>query len=356
MGPETGEVDQEHFIKATSQLCDAYLVDEADLPRVRPLIAKAVSRSQDADILLAESLDQAVRAHAQGFSTALFATIRSRGDLAAVRAAVSASVNYVIVQCPGWEVIPLENLIAGARGETRLLAAVEDATGVDLVLATLEVGVDGVLLEHPTVEGVKYAHDAIARVRTRIEEKKEADRMVLTQLEVTRLEPLGLGARVCIDTCDLMRPGEGLLVGCQSSCLFLVEAEVSENPFIETRPFRVNAGPVAHYVLAPASRTKYLIEVRAGDQVLIVNREGANRPANVCRAKVEWRPLILVEAAGTERTAKAIVQNAETIRFVTPEGSKSVAELRPGDRIMARLEEGGRHFGTLVKEESVIER
>jgi 3-dehydroquinate synthase II len=53
---------------------------------------------------------------------------------------------------------------------------------------------------------------------------------------------------------------------------------------------------------------------------------------------------------------KLIAQNAETIRVVTPEGSKAVTDLNKGDKILARVEEGGRHFGTLVKEEAVIER
>ncbi len=32
------------------------------------------------------------------------------------------------------------------------------------------------------------------------------------------------------------------------------------------------------------------------------------------------------------------------------------AELKPGDEVLVRLEEGGRHFGTLVADEMVIER
>ena len=35
---------------------------------------------------------------------------------------------------------------------------------------------------------------------------------------------------------------------------------------------------------------------------------------------------------------------------------KSIAKLNPGDEILVHIEEGGRHFGTLVKEERVIER
>jgi len=43
--------------------------------------------------------------------------------------------------------------------------------------------------------------------------------------------------------------------------------------------------------------------VKAGDQVLVVNFEGTSYPAVVGRAKVERRPLVLVEA---EETAASI--------------------------------------------------
>jgi len=170
------------------------------------------------------------------------------------------------------------------------------------------------------------------------------------------IKQIGTGARVCVDTCDLMKPGEGILVGCQSSGFFLVEAEVHENPHVEPRPFRVNAGPASLYILSSLSRTKYLSELKAGDEVLIVNRKGHTRSTNVGRVKIEWRPLIFIEAEHEGKRIKTIVQNAETIRLVTSSGSKSVAELKPGDEVLAHVIEGGRHFGTLVKEETVIER
>ena len=66
--------------------------------------------------------------------------------------------------------------------------------------------------------------------------------------------------------------------------------------------------------------------------------------------------MILLEAKHGEKTFKTILQNAETIRLVTVDGSKSVTELKQGDKVLVYVTEGGRHFGTLVKEETVIER
>lgn len=56
---------------------------------------------------------------------------------------------------------------------------------------------------------------------------------------------LRLLCRVCVDLCSSMVPGEGLLVGSFARGLFLVQAECQESDYINSRPFRVNAGPVS---------------------------------------------------------------------------------------------------------------
>jgi 3-dehydroquinate synthase II len=66
--------------------------------------------------------------------------------------------------------------------------------------------------------------------------------------------------------------------------------------------------------------------------------------------------MTIVEAEINGRNFAIILQNAETVRLVSEESSKSVSELKAGDEVLARVEEGGRHFGTLVADEMVIER
>jgi 3-dehydroquinate synthase II len=66
--------------------------------------------------------------------------------------------------------------------------------------------------------------------------------------------------------------------------------------------------------------------------------------------------MVLVEARLGNRTVKTILQNAETVRLITPNGSKPVSELKAGDEVLVRLEKGGRHFGTRVSEEMVVEK
>jgi len=274
-------------------------------------------------------------------------TIEGKEDEETAIEAAELSSDYLIVYTPDWKIIPLENLIAKTRGKTKLLAQVSSAKEAKLALETLELGADGVVLKTANLEQLKETADFA---------KKGSLKLDLVAVKVVELKEIGTGARVCIDTCDLMKPGEGILVGCQSSGLFLVQAEVHESPYVETRPFRVNAGPLSLYTFVSSSRTRYLSELKAGDEVLVVDREGKVRLTNVARAKIEWRPMLLIEAEYKGKRIKTIAQNAETIRVVTPEGSKSVTDLEKGDKILAHVEEGGRHFGTLVKEEAVIER
>jgi 3-dehydroquinate synthase II len=147
-----------------------------------------------------------------------------------------------------------------------------------------------------------------------------------------------------------------MLIGSQSAGLFLVEAEVHKNPHVEPRPFRVNAGPVSSYVLTPGMKTRYLSELAAGDEILIVNRSGRTRTGHVGRVKIERRPMTVVQTEAAGRLFSIILQNAETVRLVSASSSSPVSDLKSGSPVLLRVEEGGRHFGTLVPDEMVIER
>ena len=262
--------------------------------------------------------------------------------------AAELGVDYVIINCLDWRVIPLENLIAKARGKSKLIAEVATAEDAKLVLEALELGADGVLLKTSNP-------DELAKTAKLV--KEQTPKLTLTTAKILATKPINSGARVCVDTVDLMVPGEGMLVGCQSAGFFLVEAEVNENPYVASRPFRVNAGAASNYTLTFLQGTRYLSELNAGDEVLIINREGTARITNVGRSKIEFRPLLLIEAQVGDTKIKIILQNAETIRVVTPKASKPVTELKPNDEVLVHLAaKGGRHFGVAVPEETVIEK
>ena len=256
--------------------------------------------------------------------------------------------SYLIISCANWRVIPLENLIARIKGKSKLIVEVTNAEEAKVALETLELGTDGVLLKTSNRDEVLKTVAVVKPEMLKLE-------MVVAKIISTR--PISTGARVCVDTCDLMTHGEGMLVGSQSAGLFLVEAEVNENPYVASRPFRVNAGSVSMYTLGTLQTTRYLQEFKAGDEVIIVTREGKTRKTNVGRVKIEIRPLILVEAQVENKIIKVILQNAETIRLVTPQGSKPVTDLKSNDEVVVHLAaKGGRHFGVSVPEETVIEK
>ncbi|MEM2914537.1 MAG: 3-dehydroquinate synthase II, partial [Candidatus Bathyarchaeia archaeon] len=155
-------------------------------------------------------------------------TVRSKEDEAKIVAAAEASVKYILVECPDWKIIPLENLIAKVYGKTALLALTSNLYETKVALETLELGVDGIVVESSDINEILEIYETVKETRTRLGEVEVSEKINLMTAKVVELKPLNAGARVCIDTCDLMKEGEGLLVGCQSNGLFLVEAEVHE--------------------------------------------------------------------------------------------------------------------------------
>lgn len=255
-----------------------------------------------------------------------------------------AKAGPVVVRTPDWTIIPLENLVAQCDN---LFVEVSDPDTARTCLGVLEKGVDGLVVVSPDPSVVK----AIARLV-----KEASPPVALEVARITLLKPLGMGDRVCVDTCSNMGLGEGMLVGNASGGLFLVHAESLENPYVAPRPFRVNAGPVHAYIRVPGGKTRYLGELAAGDEVLVVGHDGRTRTAVVGRSKVESRPLMLITAESGGREVTTILQNAETIRLTRPGGEAvSIVSLNPGDEVLVALEAGARHFGHKIQE-SIVEK
>ncbi|MBK5191443.1 MAG: 3-dehydroquinate synthase II [Methanosarcinales archaeon] len=260
--------------------------------------------------------------------------------------------NYVIVIGKDWKIIPLENIIAELQHkEAKVIAGVQSAAEARTALETLEYGADGVLIDTDDVSEIKRAVE--------MRDASTMGTIPLATARITKVEELEMGDRVCVDTCSLMVRGEGMLVGSQSFALFLVHSESEESPYVAARPFRVNAGAVYAYVLV-GEKTRYLSELKSGEDVLIVNAEGSARKAVIGRVKIEKRPLMLVEAVvdvgvGATRTCSIILQNAETIKLMGKDKPISVVDLKEGDEVLVHVTEAARHFGIAV-EEMVIER
>ncbi|XP_062009942.1 uncharacterized protein LOC133726412 [Rosa rugosa] len=261
----------------------------------------------------------------------------------------------VVVDLLDWQVIPAENIVAAFQGSQKTVFAVSKTpVEAQVFFEALEHGLGGVVLKVEDVQAVLDLKDYFDR------RDEVGNILSLTKAIVTGVQVAGMGDRVCVDLCSLMRPGEGLLVGSFARGLFLVHSECLESNYIASRPFRVNAGPVHAYVAVPGGKTSYLSELKAGKEVILVDQKGRQRPAIVGRVKIETRPLILVEAKRSldDQTIYSIlVQNAETVALVCPkkenEGQKTaipVTSLKVGDEIMLRLQGGARHTGIEIQE------
>ena len=245
----------------------------------------------------------------------------------------------VVVKTRDWTIIPLENLVAQTGN---IFVEVDDLEGARTAAGILEKGVDGLII---TQRNPILVREIINEM------KSERQTIALVKLKVDNIRPLGMGDRVCVDTCTVMGLGEGCLVGNSSQALFLVHAESIDNPYVSPRPFRVNAGPVHAYIMVPGGKTRYLSEVGAGDEIIKVNATGRLTALVVGRVKIERRPLLLIEATGPNGPVSTILQNAETIRLVDVEGAAiSVVKLKPGDEVLGHVEDAGRHFGHKIKE------
>jgi 3-dehydroquinate synthase II len=248
----------------------------------------------------------------------------------------------VVIHAKDWKVIPLENLIVHFQGSgSKLMMLARNTKEAKLFFETMELGADGVLM-------VPDRTEELGELRKLLEER--SPKLELRDGKIITLRQLGLGDRVCIDTCSVMTLGEGMLIGNTSSCLFLIHSETMESEYAASRPFRVNAGPVHAYILMPDGSTRYLSELSGGDEALVVGADGHTRKVIVGRTKVERRPLLLIEADVDGERFSTIVQNAETIRVYSSGKVVSVSKLKVGDAITLRLERGGRHFGMYVKE------
>lgn len=244
----------------------------------------------------------------------------------------------VVVKTSEWKIIPLENLVSKSSN----IFAYGKISEIPMLLSVLEVGVKGVIVAPNSFQEIKDAASEVNKTMGKID---------LQEAKVTNIKVLYNGDRCCIDTCSMMSIGEGLLVGSASNFLFLVNSETVSSNYCDTRPFRVNAGPVHSYVLMPGNKTKYLAELSSGTEVLLVNQKGELRKGIVGRNKIEERPLLLVEAKIGDKTGSVVLQNAETIRLVQSEGKTiSVAELKIGDKVLIKLDDSARHFGTAIKE------
>lgn len=274
-------------------------------------------------------------------------------------------VPYVIAAFPkGEERVPVENLIA-RKGETRVLIRTADVADIGTYGSALQLGVDGFIVTDYAKLG-DFASILKPYPILNLVDAKITDILTPDDFAKKVGGEAPKGDRVCVDLTVNLSPGKGLLMGfgtAPESLLALVDSEshredVKMGRWVNTRPFRVNAGFTYAYTLTDIPmRTAYLHELEAGFVAMPVDYYGRTEKAIVGRTKTELRPfrLIKYELGGIE--GKSFLQDAETVRLVSSKDSQiRVTEIKKGDTIKAYHAVGGMHFGTRVSKMEVFEQ
>ncbi|SDM72731.1 3-amino-4-hydroxybenzoic acid synthase [Streptomyces sp. cf386] len=251
---------------------------------------------------------------------------------------------YTVIHFADPTKIPLEIVLAAAESaEGKLVTVVDGLEEAAIVFDVLERGSDGILF---TPRG---ADDVFALARLL---QATTPQLELSTLTVESIRHVGLGDRVCVDTCSHFEEDEGILVGSYSSGFVLCCSETHPLPYMPTRPFRVNAGALHSYTLGPDNRTNYLSEVGSGTALLAVGADGRTRRVVVGRAKLESRPLLEIRTHAEDGGLVSLtVQDDWHVRVLGPGGKVlNVTELQPGDELLGYLATDKRHVGLPIGE------
>ncbi|KAF9625401.1 hypothetical protein IFM89_022386 [Coptis chinensis] len=262
---------------------------------------------------------------------------------------VDEEVKNIVVDLLDRQAVSSENIVAALQDTQKAVFAISNTPSeAKIFLEALDEGLGGVVLK---IEDV----DAVHELKGFVDKRHEMVNLLnLIKATVTRVQVLGMGDRVCMDLCSLMRPGEGILVGSHDRGLFLVPPESEEANYVASRAFRVNAGPVHAYVAIPGGKTSYLSELQEGKEVLVVHQSGQQRTALIGRVTIENRPLILVEAKSSldnHTLYSILLDNTGTVGLVSPSQMViPVTSLVVGDEIMLRVQGESRHTGIDIRD------
>ena len=301
-----------------------------------------IHTSIDADSIVCKDLNGIKKVKKDGKRVGFSIQVTGKKDEDVILQAAHNGADFVIVDAKTWKIIPLENIIAKLqKTKTKVYTKADNADEVRTMFSILQLGVDGVILNTSNISAIKRSMIYLGRMEFPLKIGK-----------VVEIKDVGIGERVCVDTASMLNRGEGMLIGSRSNFMFLVHNESVGSEFTSPRPFRVNAGAVHCYTPSPDGNTRYLSEVEAGDEVVIVDTKGMARRVAVGRSKVETRPMRLIKAVTDDEVGSIIVQNAETIRFVGTNGKLiAVTEMKRGNSILVHAKSAkGRHFGMEVNE------
>lgn len=300
------------------------------------------------EIVLSDQTFILDHAGSQGYRGCVFLAIQQKESLEEA-CAIAAKYDYAVVDFDIPTNIPLELFIARLENKnTTLLRRTTTADETAVAFGVMEKGSDGVLFNGIEPQEIIKVANILNQV--------SLSAIELKPLQVTLTRHIGMGWRSCIDTTGLMDQEEGMLIGSTSGGGILVCSETHYLPYMNLRPFRVNAGAVHSYIWMPDNTAGYLTELEAGSKVLCVNWRGNARELTVGRVKTEIRPLLLIKGEMDGAELNVIVQDDWHIRLMGADGRpKNATAIQPGDHLLGYSCRQGRHVGLSVTE-TIIER
>jgi len=340
------KVAKNHLAKFVKNLEDegirSVFVDPKSLGKTK---IQTVFPSQNADYVI---LDKPIIKKLKGKKIGRKFNVSSNKDIENILASAKKGLDFVVIEVKDWKIIPLENIIAKLhRLHTKIFAIASNPKEARKMFSILDVGVDAVIFSTGSMNEVREALVYLG-----------SNSFDLSTAKIIDIQEVGDGERVCVDTASMLNKGEGMLIGSRANFLFLVHNESVGSSFTSPRPFRVNAGAVHCYTLAPDGTTKYLSELETGVEILVLDSKGKARRAVIGRCKIEKRPMLMIKAKVGDEIGGIIAQDAETIRFVKSNGQLvSVTHLKKGDSVLVHSKAAtGRHFGMEVSDEYILEK
>lgn len=278
------------------------------------------------------------------YPVGLFVSVNDRESLDFTVNKAAKEVDFLGIDFKDPTNIPLELVLAKTQGtKTNVFKRVSDHKDGEVSLMTMEQGSDGIIFENNEVENIVLMEQAYERSTTH--------KYNLQAAEVLEIQHAGMGDRVCIDTTSELTIDEGMLLGSTSTGGLMVCSETHYLPYMNLRPFRVNAGGLHMYVWGPNNFVAYLSELKAGDEVYAVNSKGEARIVTVGRVKIERRPLLKIKAKIGDSIVNTFIQDDWHVRVFNSKGAiVPSAEVKIGDKLLGYIDEPGRHVGVKISE------
>lgn len=336
-------ISQKESIKALPKSCAAMIFVEENSKKEVIDYLKEVKTNNNIILFAAkkETLENSAFANYQkGIYVEVF-------DRDSMNAAIELSNQFpnCIIDFKSHTNIPLELVLAFSQhNHCRVCKRVENPEDGWVATMTMEMGSYAVLLSTDKL-------DLIVDLRKRFD-KYLFKNIKVEKLKVVSIRHIGMGDRVCIDTTSKLHEDEGMFIGSTSKGGILVSSETHFLPYMDLRPFRVNAGAIHSYVYCPNNTTKYLSELKVGDELLAVNSKGETRIVTVGRIKMERRPLLVITAVSESgEKVNTIVQDDWHIRIIGENGKvKNSTLLKENDIVLGYITESGRHLGVKISE------